>query len=71
MNNPTATPWLTCREAASYLSVEPRTLLMWARTGKVRGYTLSGTKRHVWRFIHVDLDAMLTRPFVPCDKGVA
>jgi excisionase family DNA binding protein len=67
----TQTNWLTANEAAAYLSVEPRTLLLWARQGKVRGYTLSGTRRHVWRFLHADLDAMLTRPFVPCDKGVA
>jgi len=71
MNNLTATPWLTSREAASYLRIEPRTLMLWARQGKIKGYTLSGTRRHVWRFLPSDLDAMLTRPFVPCDKGVA
>ena len=71
MNNSTATPWLTSREAASYLRIEPRTLLLWARQGKVKGYTLSGTKRQTWRFLHSDLDATLTAPFVPCDEGVA
>jgi excisionase family DNA binding protein len=64
MNNPTATPWLTGREAASYLRIETRTLLMWARQGKVEGYSLSGTRRHVWRFLHSDLDSMLTAPSV-------
>ncbi len=56
--------WLTASEAAQYLSVEPRTVLLWARQGKLKGFTLSGTKRHVWRFRHCDLDAMLTRPSV-------
>jgi excisionase family DNA binding protein len=51
--------WLTATEAADYLRVEPRTLLLWARRGKVKGYTLSGTKRHVWRFRQTDLDTAL------------
>jgi excisionase family DNA binding protein len=56
--------WLTANEAAGYLRVKPATLLMWAREGKVKGFTLSGTHRHVWRFQHVDLDAMLTAPSI-------
>ncbi len=56
--------WLTATEAAQYLSVEPRTVLFWARQGKLRGFKLSGTKRHVWRFRHSDLDAMLMGPSV-------
>jgi len=56
--------WLTAREASQYLRVEPRTVLLWARQGKLRGFKLSGTKRHVWRFRHCDLDAMLTGPSV-------
>jgi excisionase family DNA binding protein len=64
MNHSTETLWLTSREAASYLKIEPRTLLMWAREGKVKGFTPSGTRRHVWRFRHIDLDAMLTGPVV-------
>jgi excisionase family DNA binding protein len=63
--------WLTASEAAQYLKVEPRTLLLWARQGKVKGFTLSGTRRHVWRFRHVDLDGMLTEPSVALHtKGV-
>jgi excisionase family DNA binding protein len=58
------TSWLTANEAASYLRIEPRTLLSWARAGKVKGFTLSGTQRHVWRFKQIDLDAMLTGPSV-------
>jgi excisionase family DNA binding protein len=56
--------WLTAEEAAGYLRVQTRTLLLWARQGKVKGHTLSGTKRHVWRFRRIDLDAMLTEPAV-------
>lgn len=51
--------WMTAEEAAEYLKVERRTILEWARQGKVRGFKLSGTKRHVWRFRQPDLDAML------------
>jgi len=71
MTKTNSSPWLTATEAASYLKVEARTLLMWARTGKVKGFTLSGTRRHVWRFLSSDLDAMLKLPFVPCGKGAA
>jgi excisionase family DNA binding protein len=51
--------WLTSDEAAQHLKVKPRTLLFWVRQGKVKGYKLSGTKRHVWRFLRSDLDAAL------------
>src|SRR5712691_12573582 len=61
--------WLTTTEAADYLKVKPRTLLLWARRGKVTGYPLSGTERRVWRFRQADLDAMLVGPSVPCEKG--
>lgn len=64
---PTA-KWLTAGEAAQYLRVEVRTLLLWVRQGKVKGYALSGTKRHVWRFLHCDLDAMLTEPSVALES---
>jgi excisionase family DNA binding protein len=56
--------WLTASEAAAYLKVEPRTLLLWTRQGKVTGYALSGTQRRVWRFRAIDLDAMLLTPAV-------
>ena len=60
--------WLTADEAASYLKIEPRTLLMWARQGKIKGYVLSGTRRQTWRFLHTDLNAMLTGPSVALKK---
>ena len=51
--------WLTAGEAAQYLRVKVRTLLLWVRQGKVKAFALSGTKRHVWRFRHSDLDTTL------------
>jgi len=51
--------WLTADEAAAYLKVKTRTLLLWARQGKLKGYVLSGTTRHVWRFRHQDLDSAM------------
>ena len=61
--------WLTAPEAAQYLRVEPRTLLMWARQGKVKGYVLSGTKRVTWRFLAEDLDATMSPPSVVLKNG--
>ncbi len=52
--------WLTAKEAAQYLKIKPRTLLLWVRQGKVKGYALSGTKRlgrqplsysYVWKIL--------------------
>ena len=61
MSNQTGLPndWLTAVEAANYLRIKVRTLLLWARQGKVKGFALSGVKRHVWRFRRTDLDAAL------------
>ena len=61
--------WLTAAEAAAYLSVKPRSLLLWVRQGKVQAYALSGTQRRVWRFLKADLDAaLLSRPVVSSDS---
>jgi excisionase family DNA binding protein len=60
------TEWMTAEESAEYLRVERRTLLDWARQGKVKGYTLSGVSRHVWRFKREDLDATLVASSVAC-----
>jgi len=51
--------WLTANEAAAYLKVRPRTLLLWARQGKIPAHRLSGVRRSVWRFLRAELDAML------------
>lgn len=56
--------WMTAAEAAGYLKVKVRTLLLWVRQGKVKAFALSGTQRRVWRFQQRDLDAMLTEPSV-------
>ena len=58
--------WLTAAEAAQYLRIRTRTLLLWARQGKVKGFVLSGIQRHVWRFRRVDLDAALLQPADEC-----
>jgi excisionase family DNA binding protein len=60
--------WLTAAEAAAYLKVKPRSLLLWVRKGKVQAYALTGTQRRVWRFRKEDLDAaLLSRPVVSSD----
>jgi len=60
----THSEWLTADEAARYLKVKTRTLLLWVRQGKVKGFALSGTKRRVWRFRQQDLDSALTESAV-------
>jgi excisionase family DNA binding protein len=58
--------WLTASEAAPYLKVKPRSLLLWVRQGKLQAFALSGTKRHIWRFRKEDLDAaLLACPVIP------
>jgi excisionase family DNA binding protein len=61
MNNQSTlrSEWLTANEAAAYLRIQVRTILLWARQGKVKAYALSGTKRRVWRFRLQDLDTAL------------
>ena len=62
------TDWLTPAEAARYLRVKGRTLLLWARKGKVKAFALSGTSRKVWRFRKADLDAaLLESPVLPSE----
>lgn len=68
MIGPTSQPdsqWMTSEEAAGYLKVPARSLLLWVRQGKIPAYALSGTKRRVWRFLKSDLDAaLLSHPVV-------
>jgi excisionase family DNA binding protein len=63
--------WLTAAEAATYLRIKPRTLLHWVRTGKVRGFALSGTERRIWRFLIADLDAALLKETVLGSKTLS
>jgi excisionase family DNA binding protein len=64
MDAATQSEWLTTAEAAAYLKVKARSLPLWVRQGKIRGHSLSGTKRRVWRFRKEDLDAALVAPSV-------
>jgi excisionase family DNA binding protein len=69
MTPPSQIDWLTAAEAAAYLKVRTRSLLLWVRQGKVQAYALGGTRRRVWRFRKEDLDsALLCRPVVSCDS---
>ena len=57
------TAWLTANEAAEYLKVKPRTVLKWAKGGRIPAHALSGCKRVTWRFLKSELDsAMLASP---------
>ena len=71
-DNHSAYGWLTAAEAAQYLRIKTRTLLLWARQGKVRGRTLpGGTTRRVWLFRQGDLDATLDPPSVrPAERMI-
>lgn len=65
-----ANEWLTVREAAEYLKVKARTLLMWVRRGHIKAYALSGSKRRVWRFLRADLDnALFANPVLESDAS--
>ena len=57
--------WLTATEAAAYLKVKPRTILQWAKEGRLKGYRLSGTALVTWRFLRSDLDANLSFAIAP------
>jgi excisionase family DNA binding protein len=64
-NAMTSQDWLTAAEAAAYLKVKTRSLLLWVRQGKVQAYALSGIRRRVWRFRQQDLDdALLAKPVI-------
>jgi excisionase family DNA binding protein len=61
--------WMTVDEAAVYLKVLKRTLLAWIRDGKVKAYSLSGTKRRVYRLRKEDIDSgLLAKPVVKCTE---
>jgi len=53
----------TAREAALYVRVSHRTILEWAKTGRIPAHRLSGTDRITWRFRAEELDgAMMATP---------
>jgi excisionase family DNA binding protein len=54
--------WLTAKEAAQHLRVKERTVLKWAKQGRIPAHPLSGSMRVTWRFLKSELDAMLALP---------
>jgi excisionase family DNA binding protein len=63
MNTLAQSEWLTAREAAAYLKVAHRTILEWAKSGRIPAHRLSGTRRCTWRFRADELDgAMMSAP---------
>ena len=56
------TEWLTATEAALYLKVKPRTVLKWAKEGRIPAHALSGHKRVTWRFLKSELDDAMLKP---------
>lgn len=56
-NGPATKKFIGAAEAAQRLNISPRTLLRWAREGRVPAHPLSGTKRRNWRFVAAELDA--------------
>ena len=69
MNRLPTSDWLTASEAAHYLKVKPRTVLAWAKAGRIPGHPLSGCKRITWRFLKSELDAMLFAPSAALSNG--
>lgn len=61
-NAPTNNEWLTAAEAAAYLKISPRTIVAWAKQGRIPGHRLSGTARITWRFLRSELDDILRGP---------
>jgi excisionase family DNA binding protein len=55
-------PWMNAREAAQYLRVAHRTVLIWAKEGRIPCHRLSGTLHVTYRFLASELDAMLSSP---------
>lgn len=61
-SKPVLEMWLTATEVAVYLKVKPRTVLKWAKEGRIPGHALSGLHRITWRFLKSELDGMLASP---------
>ena len=51
--------WMTAAEAAVHLRVAHRTILLWAKTGRIPAHKLSGAQRVTWRFRADELDAFI------------
>ena len=58
----TQSDWLTAREAALYVRVAHRTILEWAKTGRIPAHRVRDD-RITWRFRAEELDsAMMAAP---------
>ena len=55
----TSQKWLTAVEAAAHLRIAHRTILLWAKTGRIPAHRLSGAQRVTWRFRADELDAFV------------
>lgn len=53
------TAWLNAAEAAAYLRVSHRTVLLWAKSGHIPAHKLSGAARITYRFCADELDSFL------------
>jgi len=62
-------PWMTAHEAAQYLRVAHRTILEWAKTGKIPAHRLSGTRRCTFRFRAEELDSAMMAPPSAAENG--
>ena len=51
--------WLDSNEAARYLKLKQRTVLKWAKEGRIPAHRLSGCKRVTWRFLKSELDSVM------------
>jgi excisionase family DNA binding protein len=56
---PITTQWLTAREAADYLRIATRTLLLYAKSRRIPAHRLSGSQRITYRFRADELDSFL------------
>lgn len=69
MSTFTQSDWLTAREAAAYLKIAHRTILEWAKSGRIPAHRLSGTKRCTWRFRAEELDSAIMGPPSAAENG--
>jgi excisionase family DNA binding protein len=69
MNTFVQSEWLTAREAALYLKVAHRTILDWAKSGRIPAHRLSGTLRYTWRFRAAELDGAMMGPPSAAENG--
>lgn len=49
--------WMTAKEAAKHLKINPRTLTEWARKKKIPAHPISGNQRVTWRFLLDEIDS--------------